>query len=340
MAYINGKRISFPSQVTISEGSACECISEWDLKITDLSNLNFNFISHNVGENARVFVAVHFTESTTFNLDMPNKVRLIDFGGCTYGENCNIRVSGGNATHIRNLYLNNANSFGDLTIFGMDGVEHCGCDWHDELQASQVTINIESCRNISDCVATNITDCDMITNCYLGGQQLAQMQGCRNITNVVIYGDFEALIDNCEHISNVRRMYNSATITYSNCTYVDADTCDGYYTEEDSGKAILASTDGGKNLLKVVSYSEFAQTRDELEQEDVILKSRIEDNEERDAVLDSAINGLKSRVNTAESRIEDNEEHIQHIEEDMDAFVTKLGDISTILTALHEGGIQ
>ena len=66
-------------------------------------------------------------------------------------------------------------------------------------------------------------------------------------------------------------------IDYTNCTYVDGDTCDGYYTEEERGKVQTVTTDGTGEFISVYS------------------------------------------------------------QEDIDGM---LGDISSILTALHEGGIQ
>jgi hypothetical protein len=90
---------------------------------------------------------------------------------------------------------------------------------------------------------------------------------------------------NCSNIRNIRTSTTfGAPISYVNCDWVDGDTCDGYYTEEDVGKVKTVGRDGTKRLISVYT--------------------------------DGELDGMFDEVNR------------------------KIGDISTILTALHEGGIE
>jgi hypothetical protein len=61
-----------------------------------------------------------------------------------------------------------------------------------------------------------------------------------------------ASLFNCSYVSKIKASEASENIIYSNCTYVDGDTCDGYYITEDSGKVQTVNTDGSKSLISVV----------------------------------------------------------------------------------------
>lgn len=221
MAYINGKEILFSPQVHTSGGSG-----EWDYIVRDVMELeDLNVCIQK--ENARVFVAVHFKANLTYPIGLPGNVKFIDFGGCTYGDGCQIEIMG-EGTHIRNLYLDQNNMRGSLKISRMSGVEYCGCNWYGALQNSQVTISFEDCNNISNCVATNMMECSMVTNCYLGSDQKVSLVECYNVSNITVFGEMEAQILNCNYVYNVRKMPGSTRITYTGCNNVSRDTCDDY----------------------------------------------------------------------------------------------------------------
>lgn len=112
---------------------------------------------------------------------------------------------------------------------------------------------------------------------------------CQNLQNISVYGDYSdgknygfyncTLISgvyfhsslpwaeddisyiieflNCKHISNVHNVnISNARFDYENCDWVDGDTCDGYYTEEDEGKVQTVNKDGSKSLISVYGKEE------------------------------------------------------------------------------------
>ena len=246
---------------------------KWDLIIDDIRNFTYDYIkSQNLKANARVHVAVHFPDRVKATFLLPENVQFIDFSGCTYGNNIvldmtasldpNVQKNNQLQAHISNLTLNNLSNNNFVRIDGFGFVEHCGCS----ITARETTENTNEIiitgdvSLVTNCTATSIGTCANVSNCILVGLQKdgvyhnANLSYCHNISNIIIYG--YADITNCENLTNI---YGNAT--YTNCTYVDGDTCDGYYTSEDAGKVQVITADGSKETKEYVPLVKGARGR-------------------------------------------------------------------------------
>lgn len=256
---------------------------EWNHVITTLEDLTTEKLAAMSG---RVLVKeLHYAGTDQFvdgrpygqlAIEVPKSIELIKFVGSKLFANItgtkDTTISGFvGATYPGDEMLG---YFPRLTGFG--AVEFC-----------TNPIDVYNCDNVRHCHiriadhCTNLTDIYSEVN-YADGQHTS-FYYCKVIDNVRIQGredDFNrgtVEFQHCSNISNVFNLTEGVPIDYTNCTYVDGDTCDGYYTEAEQGKVQTVTTDGTSAFVSVYSQDE--------------------------------IDG-------------------------------KLGDISSILTALHEGGIE
>lgn len=256
---------------------------EWNHIITTLEDLTTEKLATMSG---RVLVkGLHYEGTDEFIdgrpygqlvIEVPKSIELIKFVGSELFAN----ITGTKDTTISGFVgatYPGDEAFGYFpSLTGFGAVEFC-----------TNPIDVYNCDNVRHCHiriadhCTNLTDIYSEVN-YADGQHTS-FYYCKVIDNVRIQGredDFNrgtVEFQHCSNISNVFNLTEGVPINYSNCTYVDGDTCDGYYTEEEKGKVQTVTTDGTGEFISVYSQEE--------------------------------IDG-------------------------------KFGDISTILTALHEGGIQ
>ena len=162
------------------------------------------------------------------------------------------------------------------------------------------------------------------------------LYNCHNIINCSV-----STLTNCSYANNVSRGNETEKVKYlGNCNHIDGNTCQDYFNDEENGKVQTVNVDGTKSLISVVEQittpSKFRRVYgvDETGTQDVI----------------SIDNGYSSEEDVMEGGVAiRNANHSIYIPrepvEDTDAvnkayIDTRLGDISTILTALHEGGIE
>jgi hypothetical protein len=87
-------------------------------------------------------------------------------------------------------------------------------------------------------------------------------ENCSIISGLTI-SDYDSFVNiefiNCKHLSNIHTISygeEGSYVDYINCDWVDGDTCDGYYTEEDNGKVQTVNTSGEKSLISVYDKTE------------------------------------------------------------------------------------
>ena len=255
----------------------------WNLIITDINNLNYNYLNEQLKgiTNARAYVAVDLSNQTV-ELSVPENVILIDFGGCSY-YNTNITVIGDitRTTHIRNLYFepggDNQDTIGKIIITDMAHGEPCGCGAEDFMRNSNLAVEIENCDRVSNGVVTRISACSDISNViiYAVGATTYEFSGCvninniqciiteaelcfdscRNISNVFVYHYSNrsgvCIFDSCTNISNIRRDFGTGSnhIQYIDCDGVVGASCDDYYNADDIGKVPVITENGTKDTF-------------------------------------------------------------------------------------------
>ena len=233
--------------------------TEWDHVIETYEDF-FRFFSAGNSISGTVLVkgVSGFTYLSSYTI--PATVSHIKFLGCEFdtgegGEPFIIR--GSKSTIIEGISVTNLDTDHEhviiLDFFG--GVRDC----HGPL-------DLERCDHVYNCTILRAYTCTDISNVTLYTTPLtgsvservnAGFYSCSLITNVLIDeeegaadGDTAIEFSSCTNISNVHLAGNvQETITYSNCRFVDGETCEGYYTAEDAGKVPSVSLDGIKALL-------------------------------------------------------------------------------------------
>lgn len=218
----------------------------WDLIITEeliaeVGDINTILATASGGVYVKSVAGDHISDIT---INVPYTVKHLEF-------NPNITLFTVNIVGTRGGYqtLKGANGSGD----GMNGiiknfacsVEHC------HLVGGSVSWIFENCKNISHCDIHDATNCQNITDCSISSSQVAQhtFTNCRNINSLEIYGNYEqyTFID-CDYLRNIHNYKGGSTqegyITYTNCTFVDPYTCEGFLAEEDVGKVQALTKDG------------------------------------------------------------------------------------------------
>ena len=141
-------------------------------------------------------------------------------------------------------------------------------------------IQLYQCRNISDSDFTYASYCTNISNCrILAGKDGTEEPGEYGIDSCININGLNCMTDTtffiCKHISNVHIDENveSKAIHYEDCLYVDGDTCDGFYTDEDAGKINVITSDGTKTTISV--WDHIFTTEDELDNLNSDLRGKI-----------------------------------------------------------------
>lgn len=233
--------------------------NEWDHVIETYEDF-FRFFS--AGNSISGTVLVKGVSGFTFlsSYTIPATVSHIKFLGCEFdtGEGGTaFIIRGSKSTIIEGISVTNLDTDHEYSIkldyFG--GVRDC----HGPL-------DLDQCDHVYNCTILRAYYCNDLSNVTLyttpltgsvSGRVNAGFYNCSLITNVLIdeeegaSGDDTAVeFSYCTNISNVHLAVNvQETITYSNCRFVDGETCEGYYTAEDAGKVPSVSFNGAKALL-------------------------------------------------------------------------------------------
>jgi hypothetical protein len=98
---------------------------------------------------------------------------------------------------------------------------------------------------------------------------------------------------NCEFISNV-----SALGSYTNCKYVDVDTCRGYVPSSDAEKVQVLTTDGTFATMLPVSYNEYSTNKESVGNSLYLLGHRIDNVGDRVDNVESSIGDISTALDT------------------------------------------
>lgn len=171
--------------------------------------------------------------STSFEVRIRN-FKFGNFAGFTRGW-----YDSNNTYYCDDLYVENF-AFAENLIPHIDSVHGSG----DEIIYSNGL-------GIMNCAMSGATNCCNIVNCHLIGRHTIYFTNCTSISNLHAKSlRNDVVFENCTHLSNIALFESgsSFTITYTNCSDVDPDTCDGY-----SGSKLptVSASDNGK-ILQVV----------------------------------------------------------------------------------------
>lgn len=98
------------------------------------------------------------------------------------------------------------------------------------------------CQHISDSKFYEATSCTYIDNCDLSLLNAVYINDCKYVCGIRASSTIGVGFSNCSFISNV-----DCNGTYENCTYVDAESCKGFITDEDVDKVQVLTNDGAFN---------------------------------------------------------------------------------------------
>lgn len=240
--------------------------SEWDYVITSLDDFTTEKLATMHG---RVLVKgvnllpnpnVYYVKSV---VAVHGGIKLIKFIDSTiYAD-----VTGENTTRIVGFTGDTSQKedciFEWASLRGFGAVEQCRSE-----------VELYNCQNIIHSQIRNAYDCTNLQDIYViydnvDATDSYLFQNCTLIDGVQFKtydswhegmgGYEEAIIEfnNCKHLSNIHKISAQiGEIQYNNCSSVDGDTCDDYYTEEDEGKVRGVSTTGEKSLISVYSQEE------------------------------------------------------------------------------------
>lgn len=123
----------------------------------------------------------------------------------------------------------------------------------DSVHGSGDNIIYSNGLGIMNCAITSATNCCNIVNCHLIGRRTIYFTNCTSISNLHAKSlGPDVVFENCTHLSNIALLESGSTfvITYTNCSDVDPDTCDGY---DGSGSRLPAVSDADEGkILRVV----------------------------------------------------------------------------------------
>ena len=182
-------------------------------------------------------------KDVNFTSDSNNKVFTVgqnvthlEFANCSIAGKITITFKGHNGCTVRNARFNNADmSINYVNFENFGNVEKCG-------EISGIYYFFTNCSHISDSVISYAKNCRFIDNCDLYSESDASFKNCSFINNITendSFGTGGVIFENCSFISNV-----DAVGQYVGCTYVDAETCNGYIPEADVGKVKVLTNDG------------------------------------------------------------------------------------------------
>lgn len=188
----------------------------------------------------------------------------IDFNYAECVEFCNVAVGSTSfVVRIRNFKFGN---FAGFTRGWYDSSSTYNCDDLyvenfafaenlippiDSVHGSGDKIIYSNGLGIMNCAVSNATNCCNIVNCHVIGRSAVYFNNCTSISNLHAKSFYSnVFFENCTHLSNIALLESGSTfaITYTNCSDVDPDTCDGY---EGSKLPTVSTSDNGK-ILQVV----------------------------------------------------------------------------------------
>ena len=211
----------------------------------------------------------NFRDKRVLFKDVKFTLEEMDFNYAEYIAFCNVAVGSTSfVVHIRNFKFGN---FTGLTRGWSDSSVTYYCDdLHvenfafvenlippiDSVHGSGDNILYSNGLGILNCAMTGAIDCCNIVNCHLIGRQDVYFSNCTSISNLHAKSFYSnVFFENCTHLSNIALLESGSTfaITYTNCSDVDPDTCDGY-EGSGSGLPTVSTSDNGK-ILQVVDGS-------------------------------------------------------------------------------------
>ena len=225
---------------------------EWDYVITKPED----FTTENLATmSGRVLVKGGTIDIADDTLSIPSTVTVLEFRNCDVSGNG--RIVGSKNTKLIGLsveYPVDTNTAGMLYISDFGGVEHC-----------KGKLGLSNCENVIHSQIMNATNCTNLTDIYCTMNSLIgdlYFKNCSLINGVALdrEDNLSSFLEftNCSYISNVRDISpkfdpsfgeGKNVIDYLDCTFVDGDTCDGYYTAEDEGKIPRINLEGLKDLI-------------------------------------------------------------------------------------------
>ena len=233
----------------LSSGNNSSGISEWDYVIDKLEDFTTEKLATMSG---KVLVEGISNDDILEDVEVPSAIELLEFSNSSLV----VSLRGSKSTKVKGFYGSSLFDTVYPLLTGFGAVEDC----HGPLMLYNCA-NVRRCGIRSAELCENLNDIVTVT-AYEDGSYV-QFKECMIIDNVRIASDDtwwgwnEIEFYQCKHVSNVHNITPSiATIDYVDCTFVDGDTCDGYYTEEDKGKVQVVNTSGEKSLISVYSQED------------------------------------------------------------------------------------
>ena len=244
MAYIDGTEVLFSAQVNINEGSDAEGISEWDYVITDALE-NISQMSGRVlvkGINEEIDVTV------------PTGVKYVKFvdsniGGQISGHSDCIIEGLNGLLDTNNDSITALRGFGEVRYCKVVALFDCGTVLGGEYYKYHLSANYFSLPVIRDCKFVNYLYQSYNVPQAIKNESTIARLTVRNVCIIDEEIDTYSVIYGAHAVSGISSFYG---VSYINCTKVDGDTCDGYYTADDNGKVETVNDDGTKSLISVV----------------------------------------------------------------------------------------
>ena len=237
-----------------------EQISEWDYVITALEDFTTDKLKTMSG---RVLVkGVKYAGDSEgdwpygrLDIELPTAISLIKFIDCSIFAKITGTYSTTISGFVGSLAFADAFQAFPPMLYNFGAVEFC-----------KGGLYLSECSNIRHCSIREANGCTNLNDIYskveYGDGTHNSFVNCTVIDNVriscredeIVGGGVEFV--NCSHISNVYSVYPDVPIDYYNCTFVDGDTCDGYYTEEQVGGVSLITDDGTDNTVSIDKLAE------------------------------------------------------------------------------------
>lgn len=216
----------------------------------------------------RVLVkGVHIERDANMVFEVNQACTLLEFRDCTVSDNVSeITFTGNAGCTIRGLDLSGGSYLTTIKINGFAMAENIG-------QGNLKEYFYTGCHRISNCRIAVAQNCSFIEDCHMYSENDARINSCQFIVGITESdpsGAYGVTFTNCDFISNVW-----AIGSYTNCKYVDVDTCRGYVPSSDAGKVQVLTADGTFNTLLPVSYGEYSSNKEDVDEEILYLKNRV-----------------------------------------------------------------
>lgn len=257
---------------TEPEQPGSNVVTEWDYIITkteDFTTEKLATMSGNVlvkGIRIEDYIEKTDDYSRKLIVTVPESIKVLKFLDCSLFINLMSSTCEYTSDEYGDIYNLNVTAPQDTKIIGFTGTDAIYGVWADVYGFNAVEftggwVSLHYCNNIRHCSICRANHCnnlfDIICEASNWDGQYIEFDHCTMINGVNAYEDFyyEVEFVNCRHISNVHKIPTpeeiEVTITYTNCSSVNGDTCDDYYTEEDNGKVSVITTDGTKQVIDI-----------------------------------------------------------------------------------------